>query len=29
LGGCIGLSAGGTLDVGAANFDVALSGSCP
>lgn len=27
--GCIGLSAGGTLDTGLATFDVALSGSCP
>jgi len=29
VGGCIGLSAGGTLSTGSASFDVPLSGSCP
>jgi hypothetical protein len=29
VGGCIGFSAGGTLDTSSAGFDVALSGSCP
>lgn len=28
-GGCIGLSAGGTLDTSAATFDVPLTASCP
>jgi hypothetical protein len=28
-GGCIGLSAGGTLDTSGGTFDVPLTGSCP